>query len=174
MAKKFYAQKDALGYPIPGTLMSAAAVVPPGNIEIPAEDITTGALHPGKLRYFVRKDLKGNIIPNSLIISLKRPQGLVYEFRPVSGGPVVPATAVTFIVDALANDAFYVKFGATTGQTPTITVNFGDGTAPVTQTVTANQLLTFNHTYATAGTYTVWFDSSDPLVIQEFTADINN
>jgi len=85
MAKKFYAQKDALGFPIPGTMMSGAKV-PADLIEIPAQDVTPGAgevavAHPGDLRYFVRKDKKGNIIPNSLIISLKKPAGDVYEFK---------------------------------------------------------------------------------------------
>lgn len=77
---KFYAQKDGLGYPIPGTMMSAEKV-PSGSIEILAQDVVSSKAHPEKLRYFVRKDKKGNIIPNSLIISLKKPAGLVYEFK---------------------------------------------------------------------------------------------
>lgn len=85
MAKKFYAQKDALGFPIPGTMMSGAQV-PKNLIEIPAEDVAAGegeteVAHPGKLRYFVRHDKTGNIIPNSLIVSYKKPSGLVYEFK---------------------------------------------------------------------------------------------
>lgn len=85
MAKKFYAQKDALGWPIPGTMMSGAKV-PANLIEIPAANVAPGAgqvavSHPEKLRYFVRKDKSGNIIPNSLIISLKKPAGDVYEFK---------------------------------------------------------------------------------------------
>ena len=77
---KFYAQKDGLGYPIPGTMMSNS-IVPSGTIEIPAQDIVSTKVHPQKLRYFVRKDKKGNIIPNSLTISLKKPAGSVYEFK---------------------------------------------------------------------------------------------
>jgi hypothetical protein len=77
---KFYAQKDALGYPIPGTMMSADKV-PATSIEIPAEDVVSSKVHPEKLRYFVRKDKSGKIIPNSLIISLKKPAGSVYEFK---------------------------------------------------------------------------------------------
>ena len=85
MAKKFYAQKDAPGWPIPGTMMSGAKV-PANLIEIPAANVAPGAnqvavSHPEKLRYFVRKDKKGNIIPNTLIISLKKPAGDVYEFK---------------------------------------------------------------------------------------------
>lgn len=81
MAKKFYAQKDALGFPIPGTMMSAQNV-PATSIEIPATTATgTTKTHPEGLRYFVRRDAKGNIIPNSLIISLKQPKGNVIEFK---------------------------------------------------------------------------------------------
>lgn len=85
MAKKFYAQKDALGWPIPGTMMSGT-LVPANLLEIPAENVSAGVnqtvvTHPGSLRYFVRRDDKGSIIPNSLIISLKRPAGNVYEFK---------------------------------------------------------------------------------------------
>jgi hypothetical protein len=78
---KFYAQKDALGYPIPGTMMSNGDKVPAKAVEIPASDVVSTKVHPRKLRFFVRKDSKGDIIPNSLIISLKKPTGLVYEFK---------------------------------------------------------------------------------------------
>lgn len=85
MAKKFYAQKDDLGWPIPGTMMSGSKV-PKNLIEIPAQNVTPGVgqsevKHPGKLRYFIRRDAKGNIIPNSLIVGYKKPTGLVYEFK---------------------------------------------------------------------------------------------
>ena len=94
MAKKFYAQKDALGWPIPGTMM-AANKVPANLVEIPAADVAPGAgevaiAHPGKLRYFVRKDKKGNIIPNSLIISIKKPAGDTYEFKVLGANPIIP------------------------------------------------------------------------------------
>jgi hypothetical protein len=79
MAKKFYAQKDALGFPIPSTMM-AADKVPAVSVEIPTSTVSYKE-HPDKLRYFVRRDEKGNIIPNSLIISLKQPKGNVLEFR---------------------------------------------------------------------------------------------
>jgi hypothetical protein len=85
MAKKFYAQRDALGFPIPSTMMSGTKV-PKDLIEIPAQNVTPGVgqtvvNHPDKLRYFVRKDNKGNIIPNSLIVSYIKPKGSVYEFK---------------------------------------------------------------------------------------------
>ena len=88
MAKKFYAQKDALGFPIPGTMMSVSGAtnIPKDSILIPAQNVAAGGgqavvSQPSGLRYFVRKDKTGNIIPNSLTISLEKPQGSVYEFK---------------------------------------------------------------------------------------------
>jgi hypothetical protein len=88
MAKKFYAQKDALGFPIPGTMMSVETPrnIPPDSISIPAQNVAAGAgqsvvNQPSGLRYFVRKDSTGKIIPNSLTISFVKPQGSVYEFK---------------------------------------------------------------------------------------------
>jgi len=85
MANKFYAQKDHLGFPIPGTLMSGTKV-PKNLLEIPAQNVTAPEgkaviAHPEKMRYFVRRDSQGRIIPNSLIVSLKKPAGMVYEFK---------------------------------------------------------------------------------------------
>jgi predicted glycosyltransferase len=86
MAKTFYAQKDALGYPVPGTLMSVEtpSAVPANTLTIPAANTLTSPQNVRKngMRYFVRKDKSGNIIPNSLIASIKKPSGLVYEFQP--------------------------------------------------------------------------------------------
>lgn len=88
MAKKFYAQKDYLGFPIPGTMMSVSdpIKVPADSILIPAQDVVAGGgksvvNQPSGLRYFVRRDSKGGIIPNTLTISLKKPAGSVYEFK---------------------------------------------------------------------------------------------
>jgi predicted glycosyltransferase len=86
MARTFYAQKDARGYPIPGTLMSVETptAVPANTLTIPAANTITSPVNIRKngMRYFVRKDKKGNIIPNSLITSKEKPSGLVYEFQP--------------------------------------------------------------------------------------------
>jgi hypothetical protein len=86
VTKKFYAQKDYLGYPIPGTLMSISPEqpVPVDTVEIPAANTITSPVNirENGMRYFVRKDRNGKIIPNSLISSLKKPAGLVYEFQP--------------------------------------------------------------------------------------------
>jgi hypothetical protein len=80
MAKKFYAQKDALGFPIPSTMM-AAEKVPATSVEIPTTTAGSFKEHPDKLRYFVRRDRNNKIIPNSLIVSYKQPSGNVLEFR---------------------------------------------------------------------------------------------
>lgn len=86
VTKKFYAQKDYLGYPIPGTMQSISAEqpVPVDTVEIPAADTITSPqnIRKNTMRYFVRKDRNGKIIANSLIASLKKPAGLVYEFQP--------------------------------------------------------------------------------------------
>lgn len=119
MARKYYAQKDELGFPIPSTMMSVETPLyklpeEDNIVEIPAEtkEVLPGQTetkHPGGLRYFVRKDQKGTIIPNSLLISYKKPEGLVYEFKLITGvGQTAPsivsysqtgATASRFEVD---------------------------------------------------------------------------
>lgn len=101
MAKKFYAQKDPYGYPIPGTMMSTERSVPADSVEIPAEDVIpeygqTVVDRPTRLRYFVRRDKAGNIIPNSLIISLKKPQGDVYEFKLIRGTAIPAPSALSY------------------------------------------------------------------------------
>lgn len=75
---KYYAQKDALGFPIPGTLMATKGKVPANSIEIPA--IVDPGSHPKGLKYYVRLDKSGKIIPNSLVTTVKKPRGIVAEF----------------------------------------------------------------------------------------------
>lgn len=83
----FYAQEDKYGYPIPGTMQATnktVATVPARTniVTIPAQDVVSTKVHPKGLRFFVRKDRSGNIIPNSLFISTKAPStGLYYEFK---------------------------------------------------------------------------------------------
>jgi hypothetical protein len=99
MAKKFYAQTDALGFPIPGTMMS--------HTEVPAVDnileITTNMhlpAHPGGLRYYIRLDEKGAILPNSLfihfdvidqsdVVSLQQPNVVIYTVGQSALGGVI-------------------------------------------------------------------------------------
>lgn len=80
----YYAQADALGYPIPGTMMATKGAVPANARQIlPQEMIANPAIpaQPDGLKYFVRRKKDGSIIPNSLIASTKRPKGLVYEVQ---------------------------------------------------------------------------------------------
>lgn len=88
MANNFYAQQDSLGFPIPGTMMSvkSGASIPKTSVAIPAENTVnpggkTQLTHAGGIRYFIRRKANGDIIPNSLIISIKQPAGLTYEFK---------------------------------------------------------------------------------------------
>lgn len=85
MAKKFYAQTDALGFPIPGTMMSAAEVPAQDNVLEITKEMTL-PVHPGGLNYYIRLDENGNILSNSLfvhydildqpdVVSLQQPAG---------------------------------------------------------------------------------------------------
>lgn len=99
MAKKFYAQTDALGFPIPGTMMSASEVPAVDNIL----EITTEMhlpAHPGGLFYYIRLDEKGAILPNSLfihygpleetdIVSLQQPNAPVFTIGQQALGGVI-------------------------------------------------------------------------------------
>ena len=78
---KYYAQKDANNWPIPGTMMGTTSnIIPSTAVEIPT---TTGTKsNPNGLRYFVRTDNGGRILPNSLMITLQRPSDVrLLEFR---------------------------------------------------------------------------------------------
>lgn len=75
MAKKYYAQKDVLGFPLPCTLVSEDEAT---NIESLIEVNTEPALlpegkefavHPLNHKFYIRKDENGNVIPNSLTAS---------------------------------------------------------------------------------------------------------
>lgn len=98
MAKKFYAQKDALGFPIPGTMMSTTGDIPEDSIEIPSAN-PPAEPHPGNLRYFVRRDKKGNILPNSLIVSIKKPSGNVVEFTEGAGSMLLTEAGDTLTAE---------------------------------------------------------------------------
>lgn len=65
---KYYAQTDALGFPIPGVMMSAAEVPAQANIIEITKEMTLPQ-HPGGLKYYVRLDKNGNILPNSLFVN---------------------------------------------------------------------------------------------------------
>jgi len=88
MARTFYAQEDKYGFPLPGTMMSTLGVVPNKTniVTLPAADTSVGGgtlvLHPKGFKFFIKKDVKGNIIPNSLIRAFIKPSvGLWYEWK---------------------------------------------------------------------------------------------
>jgi hypothetical protein len=108
MSKKFYAQKDKYGFPVPGTLMSVNSnqPLPKGMIEIPEGDHIPNPArkgHPSKLRYYVRHNANGSIIPNSLIATLKRPKGLVYEYQVPADG-INNILNVAHVTDTIPHD----------------------------------------------------------------------
>lgn len=115
MAIKYYARKDSLGWPTPGTMMSTSGDIPVGNIEIPASEATSTTVHPQGFRYFVGKDSNGNIIPNSLIVTKKRPNRSCYEFRVADPIPAGPALIMTFETIPVASptvvSSWNTKFG---------------------------------------------------------------
>lgn len=84
---KYFAQKTKDGYPIPSTMMGFKQTPSADTlVEIQPQNYAAGegeSVKPSDsgLRYFVRHDKKGNIIPNSLITSRTKPSGLVYEFK---------------------------------------------------------------------------------------------
>lgn len=105
MEKRYYAQKDQYGFPIPGTLMSVknTDIIPEGTLEIPPYDVIPNPSRKGQgseLRYFVRHKADGSIIPNSLIASLKRPEGMVYEYQ-VPGDGINDIPTMVVITDSI-------------------------------------------------------------------------
>lgn len=94
---KYFAQKSEDGYPIPSTMMGFKVAPLAGTlVEIEPKDYTAAegqsvAKPASGFRYFVRRKPNGAIIPNSLITSLKKPKGLVYEFKVIEGTATPPA-----------------------------------------------------------------------------------
>lgn len=107
---KYFAQQSEDGYPIPSTMMGFKQDPPAGLlVEIPATDSTVG---PGQsvsapnsgLRYFVRRDARGNIIPNSLMATVNKPKGLVYEFKVITGAAVDAVPLMTEDGESLVSE----------------------------------------------------------------------
>ena len=158
MARKYYAQKDELGFPIPSTMMSVETPlykIPSEDniVEIPAETKVvlpgqTEIKHPGGLRYFVRKDQKGTIIPNSLLISYKKPEGLVYEFKLVTGEAAPTGNTVTISHDSM--------FDPICSATTTLLVQITSGTS-------LSDALTITGDFASLGAYYTPADPGNPM-----------
>ncbi len=88
----YYAKKDANGFPIPGTMIGYKhdpckcdlALIQPFDTFIGSDGnghTIVQSYHPKKLRYFVHVNCEGQVVPNSLFISLKHPGGSVAEFK---------------------------------------------------------------------------------------------
>lgn len=172
---KFYAQKDALGFPIPGTMMAAAKVPAVSNvIEISTQSGVTvfKGPHPEGLRYYVRVDNSGRIIPNTLLSGLIVPEGAV-ELG--SGNKCITLTVQVF------QDGDGIELGLETyeldeGNYVKGTINWGDGSQETEVNVLDDGGTDwFDHPYATAGVYTITICIDRPDMIQdaEFGTDGN-
>jgi hypothetical protein len=155
MAKKFYAQKDALGFPIPGTMMSGVSVPNQKNLIEIKSGLGLGT-HPQKFKYYVRKDKKGNIIPNSLFTSYKiQSTASTIDLHAVGGA------CIQFVADTtLYNQTnFGMRVGALSDVTYTAT--WGDGTTSE-GTILAGDPLEILHDYTGQNTaYNVQLCFSD-------------
>lgn len=123
MANKFYAQKDALGFPILGTMMCGNRVPKQDNI-IEISTSTGLGKHPKGFKYYVRKDSKGRILVNSMFVS--------YDPQPASKAidlhvlPGLPLNCVGFTANTLDGHNFYINIQSYQ-EDYTATVTWGDG-----------------------------------------------
>ena len=84
VCKKYYAQKDKYGFPIPGTMEGFHKPYPSlkrglfelKNFEYTPTPCECREYHPEGLRFFVKVDKNGNIIANSLFAARKKPLGV--------------------------------------------------------------------------------------------------
>jgi len=99
---KYFAQKTKDGYPIPSTMMgfkttptadTLVEILPQDYAALPGQSVSPSD---SGLRYFVRRKADGSIIPNSLVTSLKKPAGLVYEFKVITGTAVAAPSALSY------------------------------------------------------------------------------
>lgn len=162
MAKKFYAQKDALGFPIPGTMMSGPVVPKAKNIiEISLDSNIThfDKPHPKGLKYFVSVDKKGDILPNSLVAAYSAPN------RVELGVGGLPANCIEFVVNTTWETFFSFNVSSLT-QDYTYTITWGDGTSD--QGSSGEGYIQPEHTYAVSNrSYTVRICFSDASVINQ-------
>lgn len=164
MSKKFYAQKDTLGFPIPGTMMSGSVVPKAKNIiEISLyNDVTHfDKPHPKGLRYFVTVDKQGKIVPNTLVATLHHPGKNRVEIGSLSNG--IPSNCIEFTV----NTSWGTWFGFSTRsytQDYEYTITWGDGT---TNTGSSGEgYVDINHNYPEPdSTYIARICFSDASVI---------
>jgi hypothetical protein len=123
MTKKFYAQKDALGFPIVGTMMSGALVPNQKNLIEIKSGMALGS-HPQKFKYYVRKDKAGKILPNSLFTSYaKQSSASTIDLHTAALG----ANCIQFVANTTSGgNTFYLYIEVSSDITYTAT--WGDGT----------------------------------------------
>lgn len=68
-------------------------IQPKDYVALPGQSVSAPV---SGLRYFVRRKANGEIIPNSLITSLKKPKGLVYEFKVITGTAIPAPSALNY------------------------------------------------------------------------------
>ena len=150
MSKKFYAQTDALGFPIPGVMMSAPEVPVQDNIlEITKEMHLP--VHPGGLKYYIRLDEKGNILPNSLFVHYDTlDEADVVSLQQVVTPPPPPPSGYTVKV------SYDNMFDPICQATTTLVVEITSGTS------LANAL-TITGDFASLGAYYTPADPGNPM-----------
>lgn len=180
MKNTYYAQKDQYGFPIPGTLMSVkfGQPIPKGTLEIPAADHIPTPVRKGQgagLRYFVRHKADGSIIPNSLIASIKKPKGMVYEYQVPGDGINDIPTNTAFAVYSTIQHAYPISY-------PSITVKC-NGNAVIskytsnTNVADINELvsvLNSNSDTSSLGTYSVINGTTLGVVLSSYYCPLEN
>ena len=157
---KYFAQKSKDGYPVPGTMMGYKAA-PKSTLRVEIQpknyDVLPGQTHvkpSSGLRYFVRKNKAGHILPNSLFTAIKKPAGPLYEFRIVTGTAIIapvgltystaPATlqineAMTSISPTLATAGTGTKVYTASGLPTGLSINSSTGVISGTPTIVAGE-----------------------------------
>lgn len=167
MSKKFYAQTDALGFPIPGTMMSASEVPAVANIiEISLEPGVTvfEKAHPAGLRFYVSVDDSGKILANSLVSAYEAAD------RVELGTAVSKCVTLTVSVPQGGGD---FEFGLETfenelGKYVKGSINWGDESAETAVNVLDDGNTDwYLHNYAAEGTYTITVCIDKPQLIQD-------
>jgi hypothetical protein len=160
MAKKFYAQKDALGFPILGTMMSGTKVPNQENI-IEITSSTGLGNHPEGFKYYVRKDKKGNILPNSLFVSYS-PQN---PGRTISLQGFSATSCIQFVANTTLGGLNF-GMGIQSSEDITYTATWGDGTTSNGTIIAGEESTDVEHSYTAEDTaHSVTLCFSDPTKV---------
>lgn len=170
---KYFAQKTQDGYPIPSTMMGfkqapssdLVEIQPKNYVALPGQTVVPPA---SGLRYFVRHDKAGNILPNSLITTVDKPEGRVYEFKLIIGtgitapsnlsynfpNPLTQDQAITPVSPTVTGtvDSYSVSPALTAGLTLNTTTGVISGTPTVNQGATTFTITATNAAGSTSTT----------------------